>query len=91
MWSDARVSFREGNRSTLDAQLNSLRATHGARITQLEEQYASTQDPKIQRMRSAQIDSAEQDYAARVNKLQDAYEGGDIISELVATGVLIVE
>jgi len=91
MWSDARVSFREGNRSTLDAQLNSLRATHGARITQLEEQYASTQDPKIQRMRSAQIDSAEQDYAARVNKLQDAYERCDIISELVATGVLIIE
>ena len=91
MWSDARVNFRDGNRSTLDAQLNSLRATHGARITQLEEQYASSQDAKIRRMRGAQIQSAEQDYATRVNKLQDAYERCDIISELVATGVLIVE
>jgi len=54
------------------------------------EQLQQASDAKIQRMRQAQIEAAENDYARRTQAIDIAVERADITTEPVAYGVIHV-
>jgi hypothetical protein len=57
----------------------------------LKDQLNQATDEKISRMRQSQIDSAEADYARRIQELDIAMERADITAQPVAYGVIHVD
>ena len=90
-WSAARAEHQQRTQELAAYRRESLSTSHKARIGLLNEQLGQANDEKIQRMRQSQIDSAEADYARRVEELNKAIERADVVHEPVAYGVLIVE
>ena len=91
LWSAAREVHRQRTQELAAYRSESLSKSHQARIGLLNEQLERANDEKIQRMRQSQIDSAEADYARRIEELDRAIERADVVHEPVAYGVLIVE
>ena len=91
LWSAARAEHQQRTQELAAYRRESLSTSHKARIGLLNEQLGQANDEKIQRMRQSQIDSAEADYARRVEELNKAIERADVVHEPVAYGVLIVE
>jgi hypothetical protein len=69
----------------------SLDTTHAARVALLEEQRDNATDVRIRRMREGQLEAARRDYERRAKELKKVAEQADILAEVVAFGVLIVE
>jgi len=90
LWMEERAKHQERTRKTAEFRLESLKTSHRARMSQLEEQLAQAKEEKIHRMRQGQIKAAEADYGRRVQDLEIAMERGDIVAEVVAYGVLSV-
>jgi len=88
IWSDSRESHRQRTREMASFRKESLAKSHQARIALLTEQLNQATDEKIKRMRRSQLESAEADYARRVQKLEIATERADILAEPVAFGVI---
>lgn len=91
IWANERASHIEKLESTASARRNSLDTTHRGRMAVLEEQRDMASDARIRRMRESQIASATRDYERRVTELMKMAEGGEIIGEAVAFGVIHVE
>ncbi|MFH1739543.1 MAG: helicase-related protein, partial [bacterium] len=91
LWSEARAKHRRRTQELAQYRKESLTTSHRARISLLEEQLRQATDEKIQRMRKAQIDAAEADYARRLRELNIAMERADVTAEPVAYGVIFVE
>lgn len=91
LWSDARAEHIEQVSHVARSRLASLDTTHAARLSLLEEQRDGATDARIRRMRESQIESAIRDYERRASELKKAAEQGDLIAEVVAFGVLVVE
>ena len=90
LWSEARQAHRQRTEAVARARRESLTTSHNARIALLKEQLSSTSNDKIQRMRQSQIDTAEADYARRMDELDGAGKKADIIARPVAFGMLNV-
>lgn len=90
LWLQQRAEHIEQVAQTSQARLASLDTTHAARIALLEEQRDQTSDARIQRMRNAQLATAQQDYERHAAELKLAATQGDIIAEAVVFGVLEV-
>uniref|UniRef100_UPI004048714F DEAD/DEAH box helicase n=1 Tax=Methylotuvimicrobium sp. KM2 TaxID=3133976 RepID=UPI004048714F len=88
LWLDARAEHIEQVRQHVDSRLNSLKTTHTARIAVLRDQLETNSDAKIQRMKQAQIESAERDNAQHLEQLELAAKQADILAEAVVFGVL---
>ena len=91
LWSAARAKHRQRTQELAAYRRESLSTSHRARIGLLNEQLEQANDEKIRRMRQSQIDSAEADYARRIQELDRAMEKVDVVAEPVAYGVLIIE
>ena len=91
LWSAARAEHQQRTQELAAYRRESLTTSHKARIGLLDEQLEQANDKKIRRMRQSQIDSAEADYARRIEELDRAMERADVVHEPVAYGVLIVE
>ena len=91
LWSAAHAEHRQRTQELAAYRRESLSTSHRARIGLLNEQLGHANDAKIRRMRQSQIDSAEADYARRIQELDRAIERADVVHEPVACGVLIVE
>ena len=91
LWSAARAEHRQRTQELAAYRRESLSTSHRARIGLLNEQLEQANDEKIRRMRQSQIDSAEADYARRIEELDRAIEKADVVHEPVAYGILIVE
>lgn len=91
LWSKAREQHQHQTRKLAQYRRESLGTSHRARISLLEEQLGQAGDDKIRRMRQSQIDTAEADYARRIQDLEIAKERADVTAKPVAYGVLIVE
>jgi hypothetical protein len=89
MWSDARVLHIEQVTQTANCRLASLDTTHKARLALLEEQRNQATETKIRRMRESQIESAKRDYERRAEELKTARGQADIITDVVAFGILL--
>ena len=88
LWLDIRAAHIEQVEQQAQTRLASLQTTHVARIRLLEDQRDSVADPKIRRMREAQIDAATRDYQEHVQKLETAKTQADILAEAVVFGIL---
>ena len=91
LWSAARTEHRQRTQELAAHRRESLSTSHRARIGLLNEHFEQASDAKIRRMRKSQIDSAEADYARRIQELDRAIERADVVHEPVAYGVLIIE
>jgi len=90
LWSEARKNHQRRTLELIEFRRESLTTSHRARISLLVEQLSQAGNEKIQKMRRAQIDSAEADYARRIQDLDIATERADVTAQLVAYGVLSV-
>lgn len=90
LWSEARQVHRQRTEAVARARRESLTTSHNARIALIKEQLSSTTNDKIRRMRQSQIDTAEADYARRMNDLNGASDKADILARPVAFGVIDV-
>jgi len=88
---DARAAHREQVAELAQARLSSLTTTQAARVNLLQDQRDATTEPRIRRMREAQISAAVRDFEQRAEGLRVAGERGDIIADAVAIGILTVE
>jgi NADH pyrophosphatase NudC (nudix superfamily) len=88
LWLDIRAAHIEQVEQQAQTRLASLQTTHVARIRLLEDQRDSVADPKIRRMREAQIDAATRDYQEHVQKMETAKIRADILAEAVVFGML---
>ena len=90
LWLDTRAAHIEQVEQHANSRLASLKTTHAARMTLLEEQRDNVTESRIRRMREAQIDAAARDYQVHVDKLEQATKQADILAEVVAFGILVV-
>jgi Superfamily II DNA and RNA helicases len=91
IWSEAREKHQRRTQELAQYRRESLTTSHRARIALLKDQFDQATDEKIRRMRQSQIDSAETDYARRIQELDIAMERADITAHPVAYGVLHVD
>lgn len=91
LWSDAREKHQRQTQKLAQYRRESLTTSHSARIALLKDQLNQATDEKISRMRQSQIDSAETDYARRIQELDIAMERADITAQPVAYGVIHIE
>ena len=91
LWSNARAEHIEEVAEISRSRLTSLKTSHAAQLALLEEQRDTATDTRIHRMRQSQIETAKRDYERRAEELARAAQRGDILSEAVAFGVLVVE
>ena len=90
LWNDAKTKHRQQTQELAEYRRESLSTSHRARIALLEEQLQQATNEKIQKMRQAQIDAAEADYARRIQDLDIAMERADVLADPVAYGVINV-
>jgi len=89
-WLDARALHIEAISQIAQARLASLKTTHAARLSTLEDQRDQAADIRIIRMRDSQLDSARRDYERRAAELESAHQRADIIAEPVVFGIISV-
>jgi dsRNA-specific ribonuclease len=68
-----------------------LKASYQARVALLRDQIVQSTDDKIRRMRQSQFGTATADYERRLAEILEAESRTDIISQVVAYGVLVVK
>ena len=88
LWVNARAKHRQRTQELAEYRRESLSTSHRARIVLLEEQFRQATNEKIQKMRQAQIDTAEADFARRIQDLSISMERADIIASPVAYGLI---
>ena len=91
LWNEAGMIHRQKIKELAAYRRESLTASHRARIALLDEQLNQATNENIRRMRQSQIDTAEADYARRIQDLDIAAERADIQAESVAYGVLSIK
>jgi superfamily II DNA or RNA helicase len=91
LWVAARSEHISHDFELVRFRRQSLKTSHKARMAVLMEQLDSTTNDKIRLMRKSQLDSAEADFARRMQELDQAENKADITSQPVAFGVMVVE
>jgi len=86
LWKKAKEDHQKYTQEIAEYRRESLNRSHQARLSLLKEQLSQANDEKIRRMRQAQIDAAEADYARRIQGLDISIERADIIAEPVVYG-----
>ena len=89
-WAQARSAYQDETRRLAAYRGESLRTSHAARVAILREQIARATDERIQRMRTAELGTAEADYARHLQTIAAAAQSAEIIARPVAFGVVIV-
>ncbi len=90
MWLLAKEKHQSQTREIAKFRRESLKSSHQARLTLLQEQLAQATDEKIVRMRQSQITSAEQDYYNQSRILDIATERVDITTDPIVYGYIKV-
>jgi superfamily II DNA or RNA helicase len=91
MWQKARDDHRTHAARVAAFQRESLKTSQAARMALLREQLAQAQEDRIRRMRQSQIDTAELDYQRHLQDIDLAIARADIISEEVASGIILIQ
>jgi superfamily II DNA or RNA helicase len=86
LWQTAAAAHRQREQESIAYRKESLVGSHRARITQLQEQLAQSDNSKIRRMRQAQLDTAENDFKQRIANLDAASARADILATPVVFG-----
>jgi len=91
LWSEARAKHREDTSTTAAFRRESFLASHRARIATLRELEAGAAEPRIRKMRAAQIAAAEAEAEHRLAELVKAETEADILFRPVVYGTIEVE
>jgi hypothetical protein len=91
LWSEARLKHRREISATAAFRRESFLASHRARIANLRELEAGATEPRIRKMRGAQIAAAEAEAENRLAQLAKAASEADILFLPVVYGTLEVE
>jgi ERCC4-related helicase len=90
-WLAESTQHAEENRQLLGIRIQSLHASHRARMALLEEQLRNATNEKIQKMRQSELDRAQVDFHVRVTALQRAADSGDIRANAAVLGVIEIK
>jgi hypothetical protein len=90
-WSTARAEHGEVTHGVAQYRRESLKASYEARMALLGEQLSQANDDKIRRMRQSQLETASADYARRMSEIDESEKRTDIVCQIVAYGVLVIE
>lgn len=91
LWLAARQTHREETAQLAVYRRESLRVSHTARMSQLQEALARATNEKIRRIPLGEIRNAEADFERRQREVDQAESGADIVATAVAYGLMIVE
>jgi len=91
LWAEAREKHQRRTRELAEYRRESLTTSHKARIALLNDQLAQATEENIRRMRQSQIDTAEADYARRIQELDIGVEQADITAQPVAYGIIHID
>jgi ATP-dependent helicase HepA len=91
LWFEARAKHREDTSATAAFRRESFLASYRVRITTLRELETGAVEPRIRKMRGAQIAAAEAEAEHRLTQLVKAENEADILFRPVAYGTLEVE
>jgi ATP-dependent helicase HepA len=86
----ALTDLHERNAALVARKLGSLDAYHTSRRERVEAELSRASDARIARMKEAERDRIEQDYAAQWAEIDKRREA-DIVSRRVAAGILVIE
>lgn len=89
-WTAAVAAHREENELLVNVRIQSLSASHNARMAILESQIAAASNDKIRLMKAAERDRAQADFDRRMSELQRAAKAADIQATPAVFGVLDV-
>lgn len=91
LWSSELFKHKDYTNELINYKIASLNTSHCSRMALLNEQLSNASDDRIILMKKSEINSAQADYARRIQELEMASERADIVSEVVAYGIIIVE
>ena len=87
-WKAAQADYIAANRELAEHRMQSLTASHRARVHALEDQLSKVTNEKIRIMKQSEIARANSDFDRRVAELHLAGNAGDIQSEPVLLGTV---
>ncbi len=90
-WISAKAEHNDQTHRIALYRIESLKASYQARVALLRDQIVQSTDDKIRRMRQSQFGTATADYERRLAEILEAESRTDIISQVVAYGVLVVK
>ena len=88
LWSSVKEQHVVENRRIVDHRLQSLRVSQRAREKILWEQLTRAEHEKIRRMRTSQLEHAQQDYEETVSRLRASAGEADILANVVVHGTM---
>jgi SNF2 family DNA or RNA helicase len=91
LWMSATAEHNEYNKQLVGVRIQSLSASHKARVSHLEERVLSATNEKIRLMRRAELQRAEADFYSRIESLNRFSDSGDIRATPTIFGVIAVE
>ena len=91
MWLNALKEHKRKTEEIIRYKEASLKTSHAARIDTLQEQLERSKDKNYRIMTEGKIRIADADYKQHMEQLQKAKEKADILCELLAYGLLIIE
>jgi hypothetical protein len=90
-WLLARRMYQEESHRIAEYRLESLRTSHTARMAILKERLARVTDERVRRIPQGEIAAAEADFARQEADIEQGGSRADIITSLVAVGMMIVD
>lgn len=91
-WSNALVEHKEKTAEMIAYKEASLRTSHAARMQSLQTTLNNNSEkPRFVQMTTGKIRSAQEDYDFHIAQLEEAKNSADILFELLAYGLLVLE
>lgn len=90
LWNEARNAHKSDINTTLTYRVESLANTHRNRVRMLEQQINDALDTAIRRMRMSELETVQEQYARKLNEVQQVASRADIFSTPLVNGVLTV-
>jgi hypothetical protein len=90
-WLMARRAHQDETQHIAHYRLESLRTSHAARMSMLEERLARTTDERVRRIPRGEIAAAEADFTRQSEDIEQAGSRADIITNLVVVGMMVVD
>ena len=91
VWMSRRADHIESVVQSAKVRMASLRASHLARVSLLEEQRDQATDARIRRMKDGQLEAANRDFESRSDELSKVAGQAEIVAEAAVLGVLCLE
>ena len=90
-WSSAQADHIAANQELAEHRMQSLTASHRARVNTLQDQLSKATNEKIRLMKQSELARAEADFDRRVSEIQNAGQTGDVRAMPVLIGTIVAK